>query len=336
MDFQLLVIEWKRQWSDVFREPEIITRYGIKQITFRNNENKVHRIGAPAYYEVDVVTGQILLEHYIVNGDFYNYDDEPSVIQRHTTGKLHIIKWHKTNIDYDKPESIKWYGNGNICNMQYRMIDGKYHTKGDIPAYISYYLDGKEYELIYYKYGCISRHHKKGPARIKYHPNGNIECIEYKYNDKYMRPPEDGPHYISYFETGQIEFMEYTTKDPKGTKSIQLNLNGIVILKEYKIKRKAHRDPERGPAVTKRYDDGTIKCIGYLWEGKYHRDAKQGPALITYFEDGTIESMHYKYNNKFHRHPRYGPAFIEWNSDGTKKKQEVYIYHGKITKHTKW
>lgn len=99
---------------------------------------------------------------------------------------------------------------------------------------------------------------------------------------------------------------------------------GMVVEESYLHKGRRHRDPEEGPAFTRR--SRTTGCVifeVYYWQGKVHRE--DGPAIIGRWDTGKISREGYCLFGEMHRDPRLGPANIEYHPDGRVRRAEYFV-----------
>ena len=108
------------------------------------------------------------------------------------------------------------------------------------------------------------------------------------------------------------------------TREIDLQ-TGVVVVEEYRLNGKLHREPNEGPAyVYRNPEDGLIGQERYYWHGRLHRS--DGPARVAYDITSTIMlEENYYHHGLLHRDPKQGAAFIERNGDGVVVTENYFV-----------
>jgi antitoxin component YwqK of YwqJK toxin-antitoxin module len=114
--------------------------------------------------------------------------------------------------DNEHQYEISYYPNGKISLEKYYDKNGEYHRDGDLPAYISYFLDGGIDYTHFYKNGKLHRDGDK-PSSVSYYQDGRTHHRYYHKNGKFHRDSEE-PAVFYYHKNQQILLVdEYRIMD---------------------------------------------------------------------------------------------------------------------------
>ena len=116
--------------------------------------------------------------------------------------------------------------------------------------------------------GVLHREPREGPALVKRAEDGTTVFIGYYLDGRQHR--EDGPSRTEYWPDGSISSQIYSFFG------------------------KFHRDPDEGPAVVARIEQGGgVVLEKYCVYGKLFRDAAAGPCFIRRNPDGSVDEERY-------------------------------------------
>jgi hypothetical protein len=119
--------------------------------------------------------------------------------------------------------------------------------------------------------------------------------------------------------------MSRREKDQRRKYISETNLDtGVVIVEKWIVAERLHRNPAEGPALIERFDNGTIREVGYYMGGKLHRE--DGPASVRYAANGLVVDETYAMGGMWHRDAVIGPAYIMRYENGVVCAERYCMY----------
>ena len=259
----------------------IVTSYVFKYykldmlhiIKYMNDKKQLHREDGPALTEYFPESTEIFLECWYKNGKKHR-ENEPAKIVNTRTHVMKILYEYSTikywyqdgkkhrplssslssSAEEEEEEehlpAVVTYKNGILYSEEWYINGLKHRSVG--PAIIEYQPDGILcLSKTWYRDNMIHRPEGKGPAKIEYHPNGNIASETWYSNGEIHRENLwfiNGGKYIDTHIPAKITYYE------KG--------NGIIHTKTWYRNGLVFRDGGKPVEITYR-KDGSIKFLFY-------------------------------------------------------------------------
>jgi hypothetical protein len=154
-------------------------------------------------------THEYMFRTYKKGYGLHSFKDFPSEFRTTLSGKKILEIWHK-NGEYhregDLPASIFYSNDGETPYLVTWERNGEFHRdspSGDLPAYISYYLESDKIQLEeWFFFGQQGRKTEDLPSSIRYYENGNKQ--QEIWYDGGVRHRYGEPAFIEYSELGDI------------------------------------------------------------------------------------------------------------------------------------